>query len=77
MLADAWKNKGYSPDVTPTTDEDGEPRFAVRIGHLPSEDLAVMLAQAFVEKEGKPARAVRVRLDPSRNAGNAGRSAAQ
>lgn len=67
-LADAWRHKGYSPYVTPATGEDGQPRFAIRFGQLPGEDQAAMLAQAFVEKEGKPARAVRVPLDTSAGA---------
>lgn len=74
LLADAWKKKGYSPYVMPTAEEDGQERFAVRFGQLPSEDLAAMLTQAFVEKEGKPARPVRVPLEQSRGIGTIDRS---
>ncbi|OWW19704.1 efflux transporter outer membrane subunit [Noviherbaspirillum denitrificans] len=61
-LAESWKDKGYNAYVTPMTEDDGLPGFAVRFGQLQSEDQAVMLAQAFTEREGKPARSVRQSL---------------
>lgn len=73
-LADTWKNKGYRPYVMPTTDEEGQGHFAIRFGQLPNEDQAAMLAQAFAEKEGTPARPVRVPLDQSGNVGAVDRS---
>lgn len=68
-LADKWKQKGYTLYVMPVAEQDGQQGYAIRFGQLPSEDQAAMLAQAFFEKEGTPARPVRLPLDSAPDTG--------
>ncbi|WP_420476801.1 efflux transporter outer membrane subunit [Noviherbaspirillum sp. ST9] len=63
-LAETWKDKGYATFVVPVTDEDGLPGYAVYFGRLASEDQAAMMARAFNEQEGRPARTVRLGPSP-------------
>lgn len=62
--AETWKDKGYGAYVMPMTDDEGLPDYAVVFGRLASEDQAAMMAQAFNQQEGRPARSVRVVPSP-------------